>query len=234
MAKLQKINFMSGVLYVVATPIGHLKDITLRALETLKAVDLIACEDTRRTKILLVHYDIATPQISFYSQNQFRKIPYLIDELKKGKNIALVSDAGTPGISDPGFFLVRKAIEQDIKVETVPGVSAVVTALSASGLPTDGFVFLGFLHRKKGKIKKVFEKVAGLEKTIIFYESPYRIKKTLEIITEVFPQDSDIVVCRELTKKFEEFIRGTASDIIEKLPEKIMGEITVLISAGAK
>ena len=225
---------MNGVLYVVATPIGHLKDITLRALETLKAVDLIACEDTRRTKILLVHYDIATPQISFYSQNQFRKIPYLIDELKKGKNIALVSDAGTPGISDPGFFLVKKAIEQGLKVETVPGVSAVVTALSASGLPTDGFVFLGFLPRKKGKIKKVFEKVAGLEKTIIFYESPFRIKKTLKIITEIFPQDSDIVVCRELTKKFEEFIRGTASDIIEKLPEKIMGEITVLISAGAK
>ncbi|HAX62331.1 MAG TPA: 16S rRNA (cytidine(1402)-2'-O)-methyltransferase [Elusimicrobia bacterium] len=225
---------MSGVLYVVATPIGHLKDITLRALETLKAVDLIACEDTRRTKILLVHYDIATPQISFYSQNQFRKIPYLIDELKKGKNIALVSDAGTPGISDPGFFLVKKAIEQGLKVETVPGVSAVVTALSASGLPTDGFVFLGFLPRKKGKIKKNFEKVAGLEKTIIFYESPYRLKKTLKIITEIFPADSDIVVCRELTKKFEEFIRGNASDIIEKLPEKIMGEITVLISCSPR
>ncbi|MDO8733962.1 MAG: 16S rRNA (cytidine(1402)-2'-O)-methyltransferase [Elusimicrobiota bacterium] len=225
---------MSGVLYVVATPIGHLKDITLRALETLKTVDLIACEDTRRTKILLVHYDIATPQISFYSQNQFRKIPYLIDELKKGKNIALVTDAGTPGISDPGFFLVKKAIEQSLKVETVPGVSAVVTALSASGLPTDGFVFLGFLPRKKGKIKKVFEKVAGLEKTIIFYESPYRLKKTLEIISEIFPQDSDIVVCRELTKKFEEFIRGNASDIIEKLPEKIMGEITVLISCSPR
>ena len=225
---------MNGVLYVVATPIGHLKDITLRALETLKAVDLIACEDTRRTKILLVHYDIATPQISFYSQNQFRKIPYLIDELKKGKNIAIVSDAGTPGISDPGFFLVQKAIEQGLKVETVPGVSAVVTALSASGLPTDGFVFLGFLPRKTGKIKKVFEKVAGLEKTIVFYESPYRLKKTLKIITEIFSADSDIVICRELTKKFEEFIRGNVLDIIGKLPEKIMGEITVLISAGAK
>ncbi|PIU82745.1 MAG: 16S rRNA (cytidine(1402)-2'-O)-methyltransferase [Elusimicrobia bacterium CG06_land_8_20_14_3_00_38_11] len=223
---------MSGVLYVVATPIGHLKDITLRALETLKAVDLIACEDTRRTKILLVHHYIATPQISFYSQNQFRKIPYLIDELKKGKNVALVSDAGTPGISDPGFFLVKKAIEQGIKVETIPGVSAVITALSASGLPTDGFVFLGFLPRKKGKIKKVFEKVAGLEKTIIFYESPYRLKKTLKIISEIFPLGSDIVVCRELTKKFEEFIRGNASDIIGKLPEKILGEITVVISTS--
>ena len=183
---------------------------------------------------MLVHYDIATPQISFYSQNQFRKIPYLIDELKKGKNIAIVSDAGTPGISDPGFFLVKKAIEQGLKVETVPGVSAVVTALSASGLPTDGFVFLGFLPRKTGKIKKVFEKVAGLEKTIVFYESPYRLKKTLKIITEIFSADSDIVICRELTKKFEEFIRGNVLDIIGKLPEKIMGEITVLISAGAK
>lgn len=220
---------MSGVLYVVATPIGNLKDITLRALETLKTVDLIACEDTRRTKILLVHYGIITPQVSFYSQNQFKKIPYLIDELKKGRNIALVSDAGTPGISDPGFFLVKKAIEQGLKIETVPGVSAVVTALSISGLPTDGFVFLGFLPRKIGKIKKVFNIVAGFEKTIIFYESPFRIKKTLKIISEVFPQDSDIVVCRELTKKFEEFIRGKISDIIEKLPEKILGEITVLI-----
>lgn len=225
---------MSGVLYVVATPIGNLKDITLRALETLKAVDIIACEDTRRTKILLVHYGIATPQISFYSQNQFKKIPHLIDELKKGKNIALVSDAGTPGISDPGFFLVKKAIEQGLKIETVPGVSSVVAALSASGLPTDGFVFLGFLPRKPGKIKKVFNNIAGLEKTIIFYESPYRIKKTLEIITEIFSRDSDIVICRELTKKFEEFIRGKVSDINEKLPEKILGEITVLISARTK
>ncbi|MBI5573076.1 MAG: 16S rRNA (cytidine(1402)-2'-O)-methyltransferase [Elusimicrobia bacterium] len=225
---------MSGVLYVVATPIGNLKDITLRALETLKVVDLIACEDTRRTKILLMHYDIAKPQISFYSQNQFRKIPYLIDELKKGKNVALVSDAGTPGISDPGFFLVKNAIEQGLKVETIPGVSAVVTALSASGLATDGFVFLGFLPRKKGKIRKVLQKVAGLEKTIIFYESPYRLKKTLKIITEIFPPATDIVVCRELTKKFEEFIRGNTSDIIEKLPEKILGEITVLISVKNK
>ncbi|MFH0947608.1 MAG: 16S rRNA (cytidine(1402)-2'-O)-methyltransferase [Elusimicrobiota bacterium] len=223
---------MSGVLYVVATPIGNLKDITLRAVETLITVDLIACEDTRRTKILLVHYNIVKPCISFYSQNQFRKIPSLIDELKKGKNVAVVTDAGTPGISDPGFFLVKKAIEEGIKVETVPGVSAVITALSASGLPSDGFVFLGFLPRKKGKIKKVLEKVAELEKTIIFYESPYRIKKTLEIISEVFPSDSDIVVCRELTKKFEEFIRGTVSDVIGKLPEKILGEITVLISTS--
>jgi len=225
---------MSGVLYVVATPIGNLKDITLRAVETLKAVDLIACEDTRRTKILLVHYEIVKPLISFYSQNQFRKIPYLIDELKKGKNVALVSDAGTPGISDPGFFLVKNAIEQGLKVETIPGVSAVVAALSASGLATDGFVFLGFLHRKTGKIKKVFEKAAGLEKTIIFYESPYRIKKTLKIISEIFPQDADIVICRELTKKFEEFIRGKVSDVIEKLPEKVLGEITVLISCSPR
>ena len=221
---------MNGVLYVTATPIGNLKDITFRAIEILKSVDFIASEDTRRTKILLSYYGITKPQISFYSQNQLRKIPFIIDELKGGKNVAVVTDAGTPGISDPGFFLVKKAIDEGIKVETVPGVSAAIAALSASGLCSDSFVFLGFLPRKKGKIKKVLSGVLDIEKTIIFYESPYRVRKTIQIIGELFSKETEIVIAREITKKFEEFIRGTVSNIIEKLPEKIMGEITVLIS----
>ena len=221
---------MSGVLYVVATPIGNLGDITYRAVEVLKSVDLIACEDTRRTKVLLSNYEIPKPQISFYSQNQFRRIPYLVDLLLKGKNVAIVTDAGTPGISDPGFFLINSAIKKGIKVETVPGVSAVITALSGSGLPSDGFIFLGFLPRKAGKIKKIFEGVIGLEKTIIFYESPYRLKKTLEILSALLPSDTDAVIGRELTKKFEQFVRGKISEIAGSLPEKILGEITVLIS----
>ncbi|MEW6557292.1 MAG: 16S rRNA (cytidine(1402)-2'-O)-methyltransferase [Elusimicrobiota bacterium] len=220
----------SGVLYVVATPIGNLKDITFRAVEVLKAVDLIACEDTRRTKILLSAYNISKPLTSFYEQNRFTKIPFLIDELKKDKNIAIVSEAGTPGISDPGFFLVQKAIEENISVVPVPGVSAIIASLSASGLPSDDFIFWGFLPRKSNKIKKIFEKFAGLNKTIIFYESPYRLKNTLSIISKIMPANTDIVIARELTKKFEEFIRGKLSEIEYKLPEKILGEITVLIS----
>lgn len=221
---------MAGVLYVVSTPIGNLKDITIRALDVLKDVSLILCEDTRRTKILLVNYNISKPLTSFYEQNRLKKIPLVIGELKKGNDVAIVSEAGTPGISDPGFFLIEKVIEEKINVTVIPGVSAVITALTGSGLPTDGFVFLGFLPRKKGKIKKVLNKFIDLKKTTVFYESPYRIKRTLEILTEILPGDTRVVIAREMTKKFEEFIRGKVSDIISKLPEKILGEITVLIS----
>ncbi|OGS44339.1 MAG: 16S rRNA (cytidine(1402)-2'-O)-methyltransferase [Elusimicrobia bacterium RIFOXYD2_FULL_34_15] len=221
---------MAGVLYVVSTPIGNLKDITIRALEVLRTVDLILCEDTRRTKILLTNYNISKPLTSFYEQNRFKKIPFIIEELKKGNNLAIVSEAGTPGISDPGFFLVEKAIEKNIQVIAIPGASAVITALTGSGLPTDGFIFLGFLPRKKGKIKKTVERFMGLEKTIVFYESPYRIKRTMEILKEVFPGNVKVVIAREMTKKFEEFIRGDISDISAKLPGKILGEITVIIS----
>lgn|SRR3989339_573329 len=221
---------MAGVLYVVSTPIGNLKDITIRALDVLKDVSLILCEDTRRTKILLVNYNISKPLTSFYEQNRLKKIPLVIEELKKGNDVAIVSEAGTPGISDPGFFLIEKVIEEKMNVTVIPGVSAVITALTGSGLPTDGFVFLGFLPRKKGKIKKVLNKFIDLKKTTVFYESPYRIKRTLEILTEILPGDTRVVIAREMTKKFEEFIRGKVSDIISKLPEKILGEITVLIS----
>lgn len=225
---------MAGALYVVATPIGNLKDITIRAIEVLNLVDLIACEDTRRSKILLSHYNISKPLTSFYEQNRFKKIPFIIEQLKNGKNIAVISDAGTPGISDPGFFLVKRAIEENIPVIPVPGASAAAAALSGSGLPTDGFIFLGFLPRKKGKIKKLFEKFSELDKTLIFYESPHRLKKTLELISEIFTENTDVVIVRELTKKFEEFIRGKSRDILAKLPEKILGEITVLISEGKR
>ncbi|MBN1384461.1 MAG: 16S rRNA (cytidine(1402)-2'-O)-methyltransferase [Elusimicrobia bacterium] len=225
---------MAGVLYVVATPIGNLKDITLRAIEILKLVDLIACEDTRRSRVLLSNYNISKPLTSFYEQNRFKKIPFIIEQLKNGKNIAVVTDAGTPGISDPGVFLIKRAIEENISVVPLPGAAAVTTALSGSGLPTDGFIFLGFLPRKKGKIKKLFEKFNNLDKTIIFYESPYRIKKTFRIILEIFSEDTDVVIVRELTKKFEEFIRGKLSEIVAKLPDKILGEITVLVSERSK
>jgi len=225
---------MTGILYLVATPIGNLSDITLRALETLKNADLIACEDTRHSKILLNHYGISKPLTSFYEQNSFKKIPYIIGELKKGKNVAVISEAGTPAISDPGFVLVGAAIDENIKVVPLPGPCAAVTALCGCGLPTDGFVFLGFLPRKPGKIKKIFQRVIELEKTIIFYESPYRLRATLEVLSEIIPADANIVVARELTKKFEEFIKGKMDEIAAKLPEKILGEITVLISPKLK
>ena len=225
---------MRGILYVVATPIGNLGDITVRALETLKNADLIACEDTRHSRILLDHYGISKPLTSFYEQNSFKKLPYIIDELKKGRNVAIISEAGTPAVSDPGFVLVRAAVDEDIKVVPIPGCCAAITALCACGLPTDGFVFIGFLPRKPGKIKKAIEQFIGLEKTIIFYESPYRVKATMSILAETVPANADVVIARELTKKFEEFIKGKMGDIAAKLPEKILGEITVLISYKPK
>jgi len=225
---------MSGILYVVATPIGNLGDITLRALETLKSVDVIACEDTRHSRILLDHYGISKPLTSFYEQNSFRKLPYIIGELKNGRNIAIISEAGTPAVSDPGFVLVKAAVDENIKVVPLPGCCAAISALCACGLPTDGFVFIGFLPRKPGKIKRVFEQAAGLGKTVVFYESPYRLKATLAVLSEILPADADVVVGRELTKKFEEFIRGKICDVAAALPEKILGEITVLISTKEK
>lgn len=225
---------MAGILYVVATPIGNLGDISFRAVETLKNADLIACEDTRHSRILLDHYGIIKPLTSFYEQNSFRKLPYIIGELQKGKNVAVISEAGTPAVSDPGYVLVKAALDENIKVVPLPGACAAVTALCSCGLPTDGFVFLGFLPRKPGKIKKAIQQFAGLEKTIIFYESPYRVKSTMSVLSEILPASADVVIAREITKKFEEFIRGKLGEIQSKLPEKILGEITVLISINPK
>jgi 16S rRNA (cytidine1402-2'-O)-methyltransferase len=222
---------MVSKLFVVATPIGNLSDITFRAVETLKSVDLIICEDTRVTKILLDHYQISKPLFVINAQNESRKIPEVIEKIKAGLNCAFVSDAGTPSISDPGTRVVNAAIKDGIEVIGIPGPSAVTLALSISGLPTDAFVFEGFLPQKKGRQSKLKE-LAKEERTIVLYESTYRIEKLMNELNEHFP-DRQIAVCRELTKKFEEVWRGTASEILSDFSNKVTkGEFVVIISPG--
>jgi len=219
-----------GTLYLVSTPIGNLEDITLRALNTLKEIDLIAAEDTRRTKKLLNHYQIETPLTSYFEYSGFRKVQSLISQLKKGKDIAIVSEAGTPSISDPGYKLTKLAIENNIKVIPIPGATALIAALSASGLPTNSFIFEGFIPRKSGKRRNFFLSLEDQPKTLIFYESPRRLLSSLKDILEVLG-DREIVIARELTKIFEEVIRGKISEVIELLEDKIIkGEITILVS----
>ncbi|MCH7965651.1 MAG: 16S rRNA (cytidine(1402)-2'-O)-methyltransferase [Bacteroidetes bacterium] len=220
---------MNGKLYIVSTPIGNLKDITLRALETLKEVNFILCEDTRITSRLLNHFNISKKLISFNVVSEKKKIPNVIARIKSGDNCALVSDAGTPAISDPGVRLISKAIKEQIDVVPVPGTSAVITALTISGLPTDSFIFEGFLPQKKGRQKKLKE-LAEERRTIILYESTYRIKKLVDELVEYLPERY-VVVCRELTKKFEETWRGYPNEIKEVIDEKISkGEFVVVIS----
>lgn len=217
------------ILYVVATPIGNLEDITLRALRILKEVDLIVCEDTRQTAKLLAHYQISTPTVSYHQHSKIQKIDWLIEQLKSGKNIALVSDAGTPGISDPGFKLVEEAHKNDIKVEVIPGPSAVIAAASVAGLPVGKFVFFGFPPHKKGR-ETFFKKLAEAEQTIIFYESPHRFLKALDQLEKVLDKDRQIVVCRELTKKFEEIKKGSVEEIKKYFENKeIRGEFVILV-----
>lgn len=216
-------------LIVVATPIGNLSDITYRAVDTLKTVDIIVCEDTRVTKILLDHYQIEKPLFVVNAQNESKKIPELIERINNGSVCALVSDAGTPSISDPGTRLVNAAVKNGIEVIGIPGPSAVILALSISGLPTDSFVFEGFLPQKKGRQKKLTE-LAVEERTIVLYESTYRIEKLLEEINKYMP-DRQLVIGRELTKRFEEMWRGTAAEIIRDLSNKtIKGEFVVIIA----
>ena len=217
-----------GTLFVVGTPIGNLKDISLRAIEVLKSVDLIACEDTRVTKRLLDEYNVTTQTISYHQHSQVGKIDFIISKLKAGKSVALVSDAGTPGISDPGGLLVRAAYEQEIKVESVPGASALTAALSISGLPTDRFLFLGFLPHKKGR-ETMLKKTLDSEVLTVFYESVHRIEKALTQLQEL-GLDREIVVARELTKKFETLYRGKPGEILEKLKNETKGEFVVMIS----
>lgn len=218
---------MPGTLYIVATPIGNLEDITFRAVRVLKEVDLIACEDTRHTKKLLNHFGIQTPVTSYFEHNKLVKGDWIVEELLKGKNIALVSDAGTPGISDPGFNLIRSAIAQGISVVPIPGPSAVVAALSAAGLPTDRFVFVGFLPQKEGKKRRVIEGLREEEGTLIFYESPFRLKKTLGLLQEVLG-NRPAALAHELTKVHEGFFRSPLGDMLKSdLIEK--GEWVILV-----
>ena len=220
---------MAGHLYIVGTPIGNTQDITIRAIETLKSVDLIACEDTRHTKILLDKYDIKTPTTSYHKFNIRTKTGYIIDKIKQGKKVALVSDAGMPGISDPGQELVRAAASENIKVEVIPGASALISALSVSGLKTDRFAFEGFLPAKPSSRKKFLQSLANEERTIVLYEAPHRMLRTLEDIKEHFG-DRQICVARELTKKFEEISRGKITEMIKKFSSvRPRGEFVIVI-----
>ena len=223
-----------GTLFIVATPIGNLEDITFRALRILSEVDLIAAEDTRQTRILLSKYNINTPMTSYHKFNIKSKTPRLISLLKEGKNMALVSDSGMPGVSDPGHEIIREAVDQNIRVEVIPGPSAVITALVASGLPTEKFVFEGFLPKRPGKKVKKLKELKSEKGTTIIYESPYRLVKTLEEIKKTLG-DRRVAVCRELTKKFEEIIRGKAGEVLEKFKrQRPKGEVVVVIEGSSQ
>jgi len=218
-----------GVLYLVSTPIGNLEDITLRALKVLKEVDLVAAEDTRHTGMLLKHYDLDKRLISYHDFNKKRKAPLLIEHLKANQSVAVCSDAGTPGISDPGYYLVQLAIRENIKVVPIPGASAFLSALVVSGLPTDRFAFEGFLPAKPGKRRKRLEELQEEKRTLILYESPHRFARMMDDVSGILGQRR-VVVARELTKKFEEILRGTPEEIKQTLGErKLKGELVILI-----
>ena len=225
---------MPGILYIVATPIGNLEDITLRALSVLKEVALIACEDTRRTRALLSHFGIHAPVTSYFEHNKLAKGQALLRTLTEGRSVALVTDAGTPGISDPGFLLVRAARDAGIPVVPVPGPSAVIAALSAAGVPADRFVFEGFLPVKPGRRLHRLEALRALEMTVVCYESPHRIAATLEAIGQVFGE-TEIVVARELTKQFEEIVQGSPASMAERFGHgSARGEFTLVIPHDRK
>ena len=225
---------MMGMLYIVPTPIGNLKDITFRAIETLKEVDIILAEDTRQTQKLTKHYGIDKMLWSHHKFNEHKATDSIIQKLKAGTNFALVSDGGTPGISDPGFFLVRACIEAGVQVISLPGAVAFIPALVNSGFPCDKFVFEGFLPHKKGR-KTLLEKIAIEERTVILYESPHRIIKTLEQIITYISPERPVAISRELTKTFEENLRGTAAEMLEHFKKhKPKGEFVLIIGAESK
>ncbi|GJL63163.1 MAG: ribosomal RNA small subunit methyltransferase I [Nitrospirales bacterium] len=220
---------MAGTLFIVSTPIGNLEDMTFRAIRTLKEVSIIAAEDTRRTQKLCTYYDIQTPLTSYHDFNKEEKTPILLQRLAEGSDIAIVSDAGTPLISDPGYYLARATITHQIAIVPIPGASAILAALTASGLPPDAFVYQGFLPKKSGARTQVLTQLAEEPRTIILFETPYRIRITLESIQQVFGS-RQVVVARELTKLNEEFLRGSAEDLLKTgLAQRVKGEITVLI-----
>ena len=218
-------------LYLVATPIGNLEDITLRALRILKEADLIACEDTRQTQKLLNHYAITTRTISYHEHNEMTRAPELVKELQEGASVALVTDAGMPGISDPGFRLISLAIRHHVPVVPIPGASAFLAALVASGLPTDSFRFSGFLPAKRGERRAALEAIKSSPRTQVFYEAPHRIVEALSNVVEVLGEARHVVIAREVTKLHEEFLRGRAREVLETLKsrEGVKGEITLLI-----
>jgi len=218
----------NGVLYLVSTPIGNLGDISFRGVEILSAVSLIAAEDTRHSKRLLMHYNINTKLISYFEHNKLSRIPVLIDHIKNGNDLALITDAGTPGISDPAYRIVRQAIKESIEVVSLPGPSAVITALVISGLPTDRFIFEGFLPPKKGRGKRIKD-VKDIDATLIYFESPHRVGKTLVQLYEILG-DRPVVIARELTKKYQEIKRGTLAVFSEYYNNvKVKGEVVILI-----
>lgn len=219
----------TGVLYVVATPIGNLEDFSFRGVRILKEVEIIACEDTRITKRLLEHYNITTNTLSYHQHSKVGKIDFIIQKLKEGKNVALVSDAGTPGISDPGGLLVSAAYDEGIRVETIPGPSAIIAALSISGLPSDKFIFYGFLPHKKGR-QTILKEITDNKIISVFYESVHRIEKSLQELIGL-GLDKEIFVARELTKKFETVYRGQVVEVLENLKKgEVKGEFVVIVS----
>jgi 16S rRNA (cytidine1402-2'-O)-methyltransferase len=227
-------NIKKGALYIVATPIGNLEDITLRAIRVLKEVEIIAAEDTRRTRKLLGAYQISTPMTSLYDRIEDRKSSVLISKMNEGMDVAIVSDAGTPGISDPGYVLVSKAIAEGIEIIPVPGASAVITALCVSGLPMDSFAFYGFLPSRLGKRKQFLNALMDETKTLVFYESPKRLMKSLCNIGEVLG-NRNVVVLREMTKVFEEIMRGTVGEVLNQLQGRVLkGEVTLVIGGKEK
>lgn len=225
---------MSSKLYIVSTPIGNLEDITIRALNVLKKVDLIACEDTRTSKKLLAHYQIQKPLTSYHEHNEIEKTEELLSQLKDGKSVALITDAGTPVVSDPGYRIVKLASDSGIEVVPIPGASAAIAALSISGLPTSSFTFLGFPPKQNKKLSEFFERIKDRPETLIFYESPKRVVKTLEIMSEILGNRNSSV-CREITKMYEETLRGSFSDIIDNLKsrETIKGEFVLLVEGNS-
>jgi 16S rRNA (cytidine1402-2'-O)-methyltransferase len=221
------------VLYICPTPIGNLQDITLRVLEVLRSVDLVACEDTRRTGRLLEHFGIRKEMVSFYEHNELRRMAFLLDQLRKGRSVALVSDAGTPALSDPGFSLVRAAVEEGLDVEVLPGASSVVVALVASGLPTDRFTFAGFIPRGgPGRIVTFLEEAGRAGGTLVVFESPRRLPATLRAVAERWPERR-LAVCRELTKLHEEVLRGTAEELRERVAGPVRGEVVLVLEPPA-
>lgn len=221
-----------ATLYLVATPIGNLEDITLRALRVLRECDVVAAEDTRRSGQLLKHFEISKPLLSYFQFNEARRSEEIIERLRRGDKVALVTDAGSPGISDPGERVVKAAVAAGFRVEAVPGACALVAGLTASGLPTEEFHFIGFLPHKSGQRRNKLESLKAIEGTLVLYESPYRIEKLLIGLNEVFPE-RNVVLARELTKKFEEFLRGTPAELLEATKKRsLKGEFVVLISGA--